>query len=284
MHRVMTSGIIIPARQREAFEITPGDPAAGVLLLCDHASNRMPSEYADLGLPPAAMRRHIAHDIGAAGVARVLSGLLDAPAILSRFSRLLIDPNRGLDDPTLVMRISDGEVIPGNAHIDEEERQRRIARFWRPYDDAITDAIARFRQRGIMPLLVSVHTFTPVWRGVPRPWHAGVLYDPAHPDISPRFIAALRRAAPDAVIGENEPYAGGLPGDTLDRHGVRKRLPHTLVELRQDLVAEEAGQRAWAERLAVAITQVLDATARSIPNSAGDTNHSTPPPGDQETS
>ena len=262
MHRPVNDiSAIIPARRDEALSVLPGPADAGVLVLCDHASNAMPEEYAGLGLPAGELARHIAHDPGAAGVARHLAALLGAPAVLAGFSRLLIDPNRGLDDPTLIMRIADGTVIPGNANMDERERLRRIARFWRAYDDAISDVISRMRATGIMPLIISVHTFTPVWRGVPRPWHAGILYDPAQPDISPRMIEALRRRNPDLTIGANEPYSGGLPGDTLDRHGVRKNLPHTLVEIRQDLVADEAGQRRWARRLHDALKDVLDAAA-----------------------
>ncbi len=236
----------------EAYEQLAGTMETGVLVLCDHASNRIPPEYGDLGLPPGELRRHIAWDIGAAGVARRLAARLGAPAILTRFSRLLVDPNRGLDDPTLVMRLSDGAVIPGNAHIDDAEKARRVARFWRPYDEAITQATEAFLAAGVQPVLVSVHSFTPAWRGVPRPWHAAVLYDPRDPDFSRAVLDALRRE-PGLVIGDNEPYRGGLPGDTMDRHGMARGLPHVLVELRQDLVADEAGQAAWAERLERAV-------------------------------
>ncbi len=251
-------GEMSAAGRAEAFSFTPGAPGARVLLLCDHASNAMPPEYDNLGLPEGELARHIAHDIGAAGVARHLAALLRAPLLQATFSRLLVDPNRGPDDPTLVMRIADGAIIPGNARIDDSERQRRIQRFWQPYDDAISTAIDHLqRQAGQPPVLVSIHTFTPVWRGMPRRWHAGILHDPACPSISPRLIEVLRRRNPGLVIGANEPYSGGLPGDTLDRHGVRKGLAHTLVEIRQDLVADEAGQRQWAERIAAALGEAL---------------------------
>ena len=259
---------MIPARDGEAFEVLSGRADAGVLVLCDHASNHVPPDLHDLGLPPADLRRHIAWDPGAAGVARHLARLLGAPAVLSRFSRLLADPNRGLDDPTLVMRIADGSVIPGNAELDETGRRERIRRFWRPYDEAISETIEAMRHAGRAPLLLSIHTFTPVWRGVPRPWHAGLLFDPACPSISPRMTAALRARLPDATIGANEPYSGGLPGDTLDRHGVRKGLEHTLVEIRHDLLADDEAQRAWAEHLAHALQEVLDEAVVAAPNSA----------------
>ena len=246
----------LPGRVTEAFEQLPGDLETGVLVLCDHASNRMPPEYDSLGLPPGELARHIAWDIGAAGVARRLAERLNAPAILTRFSRLLVDPNRGLDDPTLVMRLSDGAVIPGNARIDDAEKIQRVARFWRPYDEAIAAAIDAFLQAGVQPVLVSVHSFTPAWRGVPRPWHAAVLYDPRDPDFSHAVLDALARE-PDLVIGDNEPYRGGLPGDTMDRHGMGRGLPHVLIELRQDLVADAAGQAEWAERLERAVRRAM---------------------------
>ncbi len=260
--------LLIPAHRQEAVEVLAGPADAGVLVLCDHASNHIPSDYDNLGLPPADLQRHIAWDPGAAGVARHLAQLLNAPAVLSRFSRLLADPNRGLDDPTLIMRIADGSVIPGNADIDESGREERIRRFWRPYDKAIAQTIEAMRRSGRPPVLISIHTFTPVWRGVPRPWHAGILFDPARPSISPRMVSALRAHLPRLTIGENEPYSGGLPGDTLDRHGVRKGLEHTLVEIRHDLVLDDDGQRAWAKHLAAALHEVLDATAVRAPHSA----------------
>ena len=259
---------MIRARTREAFEVVSGRADAGVLVLCDHASNAIPPEYADLGLPPADLVRHIAWDPGAAGVARHLAALLGVPAVLSRFSRLLVDPNRGLDDPTLVMRIADGSVIPGNAHIDAAERARRIDRFWRPYDDPIAETIDAMCRTGRPPVLVSIHTYTPVWRGVPRRWHAGILFDPRAPGISPHIISALRTHLPHLEIGENEPYSGGLPGDTLDRHGIAKGLAHTLVEIRHDLLADDDAQRTWAQHLHAALKEVLDAVSLASSNPA----------------
>ncbi len=252
------------------FILREGAVDSGLLILCDHASNHIPGEYDRLGLPEGELERHIAYDIGAAGVAEALHEITGAPLVMSHFSRLLIDPNRGLDDPTLIMRISDGAVIPGNAGVDAAERARRIARFWRPYDEAIAGAIeAMRRQTGRPPVLVSIHTFTPVWRGVPRPWHGGILYDPHAPgmaDFPLALLDALRRQTPALVLGANEPYSGGLPGDTMDRHGVKKGIEHALVEIRQDLVADEAGQRDWARRIADALSAVLDAAVAPGPN------------------
>jgi predicted N-formylglutamate amidohydrolase len=161
----------------EPYEIVAGQGHVRLVLLCDHASNRLPQDYGGLGLPASEFERHIAYDIGAAALTRGLAQRLDATAVLSCFSRLLIDPNRGMDDPTLIMRLSDGAVVPGNRGVDEAERARRIARFHQPYHGAIAAAVAGVRARGHVPFLVSIHSFTPVWRGWQRPWHVGILWD-----------------------------------------------------------------------------------------------------------
>jgi predicted N-formylglutamate amidohydrolase len=231
-----------------------GDPAAGLIILCDHAANRVPSDYGDLGLGPEELRRHIAYDPGAAAVTLELARRLGVPAVLSTFSRLLIDANRGEDDPTLIMRLSDGAVVPGNARVDAAERERRIAHFHAPYHAAITAAIDDCLVQGAVPALVSIHSFTPVWRGRNRPWHAGVLWD-RDPRLAEPLIAALA-ADPNLVVGDNEPYAGALANDTLYRHGTRRGLAHALIEIRQDLIADEPGARAWSERLAAIVADL----------------------------
>lgn len=230
-----------------AYEIVPGDAGAGLVLVADHASNRVPADLGDLGLPPAEFRRHIAYDIGVEPLTRALAARLGVPAVLSRFSRLVIDPNRGDDDPTLVMRLSDGAVVPGNARIDEAGRAARIERFWRPYDAALTRTIDDAFAAGRPPMLFSLHSFTPVWRGLPRPWHAGVLWD-ADPRL-PEFLLERLAADPSLVVGDNEPYDGALVGDTMYRHGTRRGLAHAILEVRQDLVGDDPGVAAWADRL-----------------------------------
>lgn len=236
-------------------ELIAGSAASGALILCDHASNEVPEDYGDLGLPAAAFGRHIAYDIGAAAVTRALARRLGAPAILTRFSRLVIDPNRGRDDPTLVMRLSDGAVVPGNARVDDEEIARRIARFYDPYDAAITQAIGTAMAAGHPPVLVCVHSFTPIWRGWPRPWQVGILWD-ADDRFARPLIQGLE-AEIGAVVGNNEPYDGALAGDTVDRHGTVRGLANALIEIRQDLIAEEAGAEAWAELFARLLTPLL---------------------------
>jgi predicted N-formylglutamate amidohydrolase len=237
-----------PALEPFPVETIAGEVGSGALVLCDHASHAVPPELGDLGLPAAEFQRHIAYDIGAAAVTRALARHLNAPAILTRFSRLVIDPNRGRDDPTLVMRLSDGAVVPGNARVDEAEVQRRIARFYDPYDAAITAAIDRGLRAGEPPCIVTVHSYTPLWRGCPRPWHVGILWD-----ADDRFAAPLLRGLceePGLVVGDNEPYDGALAGDTVDRHATRRGLANALIEIRQDLIATQEGAAEWAERFA----------------------------------
>jgi predicted N-formylglutamate amidohydrolase len=233
-----------------------GDVTTGILVLCDHTSNAMPPELGSLGLHEAQLDRHIAYDISAAWVARALALALGAPALLTRFSRLLIDPNRGLDDPTLVMRLSDGAIVPGNADLSEADINERISRYYLPYDAAIAAAIARATEAGYPPAIISLHSFTPVWKSALRPWHIGVLWDQDRRLAVP-LIELLQEEA-DLVVGDNEPYFGGLPGDTIDRHALTNGLPDALIELRQDLIATPASAEAWGIRLAPMIRYCVD--------------------------
>jgi predicted N-formylglutamate amidohydrolase len=232
-----------------------GDPSSGILVLCDHASNEIPPEYGALGLPESELARHIAYDIGAAWMARRLAERLSAPALLTNFSRLLIDPNRGEDDPTLVMRFSDGAIVPGNARVDDREVERRITRFYRPYDRAISSAIRYSLANGIRPILLSIHSFTPFWRGVPRPWQAGILWA-RDGRLSKGLIAALQGRY-GIHVGDNEPYNGALSGDVIDRHALANGFSNTLIEIRQDLIADPKSAEAWGDRLADTLQPLL---------------------------
>jgi predicted N-formylglutamate amidohydrolase len=225
------------------------------LITCDHASNRVPDWVAggDLGIAAADMARHIAWDVGAAGLTRALAKQLDSPAILSDFSRLVIDPNRGEDDPTLVMRLYDGTIIPANRHIDAAGIEERLERLYRPYHAAYAKAAARQPDS----VIVAIHSFTPALKGrPPRPWHVGVLHSHLDSRLSQALIARLM-AEPDLCIGDNEPYSGHLPGDAIDRHALAKGRQNTLIELRNDLIATPEAQAAWAERLAPILTATL---------------------------
>ncbi|MFQ1701105.1 N-formylglutamate amidohydrolase [Loktanella agnita] len=237
----------------EPFEILGPDRPGRWLVSCDHASNHVPHwvNDGDLGLPPEDMNRHIAYDIGAAGVTRHLSKLLDSPAILSHFSRLVIDPNRGEDDPTLMMRLYDGTIIPGNRNADQAEKDARIRQLYRPYHAAYADLANKIAD----PVICAIHSFTPRLRGrTPRPWEVGVLYADDTRFALP-FLQACRAAG--WCTGDNQPYAGHLPGDAVDRHALQHGRPNVLIELRHDLIADDAGQALWAARLAPILNKVL---------------------------
>lgn len=240
-----------------AFEIIGAKRPGRWLITCDHATNHVPEEVngGTLGLPDDQMARHIAYDIGAAGVTRRLAERLDAPAILSCFSRLVIDPNRGEDDPTLVMRLYDGTIVPGNRHADAAEIERRKDLCYRPYHDALADLAARRDDT----ILVAIHSFTPRLYGRhPRPWQVGILHA-WDSRLAVPLIERLRQE-PDLFVGDNEPYAGHLPGDSIDRHALHHGRPNALIELRHDLIADEAGQIHWADRLAPILEEVLART------------------------
>lgn len=205
------------------FTLHGENRASRWLITCDHATNTVPPDLGGtLGLPDADMARHIAFDPGAAGVTRALADALGAPAIFSNFSRLVIDPNRGEDDPTLLMRLYDGSVISGNRDAGPEEKERRLNAYYRPYHAAL-ERLAGQRDDTV---IVAVHSYTRQLKSRPsRPWHIGILhaYDSR---LSDPLITALK-AEPDLVVGRNEPYPGHLPGDAIDRHALHHgRLTH----------------------------------------------------------
>ncbi len=239
-----------------AFElIRPAAPSRW-LFTCDHASNAVPSwiNGGDLGLPADQMARHIAYDIGAAGVTRFLTDALAGSAVLSTFSRLVIDPNRGEEDPTLLMRVSDGAMIPANRHADDAAKQARLDRLYRPYHDAYAEAAASRRDT----VICAVHSFTPQMQGrPPRPWEVGILY--AEDDRLARPVIAACEAQ-GWCVGDNAPYIGYFPGDAIDRHATPHGRPNILIELRQDLIASPEGQALWAGRLAPILQESLAKT------------------------
>ncbi len=240
-----------------SYELIAGSCAAKIIFLCDHASNSVPEELDYLGLEQHIFERHIAYDIGVAELTRGLAAHFGAPAVLSKFSRLLIDPNRGLDDPTLIMRLSDGAVIPRNSQLDDTATQDRLQRFYHPYHLAITREIDQALSEGNIPVLISIHSFTHAWKGIARPWHAGILWDKDARFVRP-LIAALTDQG-DIVVGDNQPYSGSLQGDCLHRHGTGRGLAHGLVEVRQDLIGDSAGIEEWLERLVGSIEAAMGA-------------------------
>jgi predicted N-formylglutamate amidohydrolase len=256
-----------PGRQDADWPlIGPGDPPpfslvneagkAPVLLVCDHASREFPAAMQRLGVANWVLEKHVACDIGAAMVTRHLAALLDAPAVLAGYSRLIVDLNRKLHDPSAFVKVSDGIAIPGNLDMSEEERQQRIDSFFNPYHGAISERLDAFRERGIVPAFVSVHTCTPVFNRVVRQMHIGIMWD-SDPRIPVPLLEALR--AMDGVsVGDNEPYSGRHPHDfTVDHHAEQRGYPSVGIEVRQDLVDTDAGARKWAGILAEGLGGIL---------------------------
>lgn len=244
-----------PENRHEAFEIFGAARRGLWLVTCDHATNRVPDWLGgSLGIAPEDMARHIAYDVGARGLAIALGVALDSPVICSDFSRLVIDPNRGEDDPTLVMKLYDGTIIPANRHVGLPEVEERLTRLYRPYHAAYA-ALAGDKA------ILAIHSFTPALKGrPPRPWHIGVLHSPADERLS-RTVIAQFQTVPEWCVGDNEPYDGHLPGDAIDRHALQPGRHNTLIEVRNDLIATEVAQAEWAARLAPMLSTALRAVA-----------------------
>jgi predicted N-formylglutamate amidohydrolase len=228
----------------EPYELRNPQGRGNIVFLCDHASNAVPEELESLGLSSTDFATHIAYDIGAANLTRALADRFGAPAILARWSRLVVDLNRGTDDPTVVMKLSDGRIIPGNRALDRAGTAERIAAYHAPYHDAVAARISSMRAGGVVPVLVSMHSFTPVWRGKTRPWHAGILWD-RDGRLAKPLMARLQQEG-DVIVGDNEPYSGALENDCLYRHGTMNGLAHVLIEMRQDLLADDIAIAHWA--------------------------------------
>lgn len=241
----------------EPFEIYNSAGRGEILFLCDHASNAIPAELAGLGLPASELDTHIAYDIGAADLTRCLAREFDCLAILGRWSRLVVDLNRGEDDPTAVAKLSDRRIIPGNASLDADGLRARIENYHAPYHRRIATAIDAALARGTVPVLVSIHSFTPMWRGKQRPWHFGVLWD-RDGRLARPLLAELRKIK-NVVAGDNEPYSGSLENDCLYRHGTMRGIPHVLIEVRQDLMTGEPDRVRWWPLVTHALRNALQA-------------------------
>lgn len=225
--------------------------ASPYVLICEHASRFIPQRFQGLGLGEADLSRHIAWDIGAENVARRLSGLLDAPLVLAGYSRLLIDLNRPPGSSSSIPEISETTIIPGNAGLTAEQRDERVRDYFVPFRDHVEHLLDRRMQQARPVIIAGIHSFTPVYKGVKRPWHAGILYR-----RSQRFGAALVDAlgGPPALIGHNEPYQIEDDSDyTVPTHGEGRGLDAVLIEIRQDLIADDAGAAKWADRLSTAL-------------------------------
>lgn len=230
------------------------DGRSEFVIMCDHAGQALPAEYGALGVAPSVFDEHVAYDIGAADVTRRVCDRLDAPAVLARYSRLLIDPNRAPDHPGLIAQSSDGIDIPGNLAVDGAERARRKAAYYDPFHDAVDSLIGRRRSQGLVPAVVGIHSFTPIMQGAGRPWQVGILWN-RDPRLAERIIAYLRRD-PDLAVGDNQPYSGQILGYSMDHHGGDNGFANMVVEIRQDLIDDPSKAAIWGDLVADALIEI----------------------------
>lgn len=234
-----------------------GDGCSPVLIVCDHASNRVPAKLNGLGVPPETLDRHVAYDIGARGVAERLSDRLEIPAVFAGYSRLVIDINRPLDDFTSIREIYDGDIIPANRFLTSEEVAARANTLFHPYHEEIDHRLGRILADGDQPVIVSVHSFTESYRGQTRPWEIGVLSSHDRRLALPT-LAGLRAARPDLSVGDNEPYSGfDAYGHTIETHATPHGYANVLLEIRQDVIRSETGQIEYGDLLADVLGEIL---------------------------
>ncbi len=249
------------AGELSAVELVDAEAEAPLLIICDHASNRIPPHMGRLGLPPAELGRHIAWDIGAASVCRRLVCRLGATAVMSTVSRLVIDCNRPPGHPTSICSVSDGTTVPGNQDLSSAEVASRTRRYFRPYHEAIRTQLNRLEKGGDTAMLVAIHSFTPVLGGQARPWEVGILWN-RDPRLALPLIDALR-ADCGYNVGDNEPYSGRNSNYTVDLHGDAYGRPHVSIEIRQDQISDEAGAQYWGDLLAELLAcRLADPTGR----------------------
>jgi len=238
------------------FEVINPDGKARLVLFSDHAGRAIPKRLGTLGLRQDELDQHIGWDIGIANLARKLAVALDAPAVLCGYSRLVIDCNRRLDDPTSIAQESDRIPVPGNRGLSAEGRKARQDAIFRPYHATVSEVIARKRKEGPDPAILSLHSFTPRMNGFARPWHIGILWN-RDPRLPVPLMARLLQE-PGIVVGDNEPYSGkDEHGYSVIVHGEKAGLPHGLIEMRQDLIGDDAGVARWAETLIRVLKDVL---------------------------
>ena len=231
------------------IQVRNTDKDSNFIIICDHASNKIPSKFNNLGLSQDILNTHIAYDIGSKEVAIKLSNILDCPLVMTDYSRLLIDPNRGIDDPTLIMKISDNIKIKGNLRVknfhDSDEKKDRIKNFYDLYHNKISELINSLEENNKSPSIISIHSFTPVWKNRKRNIDIGILWD--NDDRLPRiFFDYFKKSHKNLIIGDNKPYSGRLKNDTLYRHATIRGISNILIEIRQDLITEKKGQKFFA--------------------------------------
>ena len=241
----------LAADEPPAYGVVNPDGASPYVLLCEHASPRIPRALGDLGLPLAERMRHIGWDIGAQALALGLSATLDAPLFITNYSRLVVDCNRPLGNPTLIPEISESTEVPGNRALNQAARQMRIDALFRPYHAAIARRLDSRQAAGLPTLVVGVHSFTSVYKGQSRPLHVGILFGQAE-DFGRGIIAALA-SDPGLRVAANQPYCIDSDDYTVPVHGDARGIPAALLEIRQDLISDEAGIAEWTERMTQAL-------------------------------
>jgi len=250
-----TENSLLGAGEPAPVGLRGADSSAKVLVICDHASNQLPKALGDLGVASERLNEHIGWDIGALGVARGIAEQLDGHLVFGRYSRLAADLNRAPRDVTAIPVISDGVLIPGNLSLTHDQRAARLRNLHDPYHEYIARFVTDARARGVSPVLVSVHSFTPAVSRISRPWQAGILWD-KDPRVAIPLLAQLR--CEGIVVGDNEPYSGRHTADyTLDRHAEANGLAHAAIELRQDCISNAGTQHIWAERLARILERIF---------------------------
>ncbi len=248
---------LIGSEDPPPFELINEQGQARVLLVGDHVSNTIPASLENLGLDAESLQQHIAYDIGTRKLVNHLSAHLDAPAVVAGYSRLVVDLNRSLEDPSVMPEISDNTLVPGNQNMSAAHRTQRVHEFYTPYRKAIDAMLHRFREQDVVPAFIAIHSFTPEMAGFSRPWHAGILWD-KDPRIPLPLMQNLRARSEGFNIGDNEPYSGKHPADyTIDHHAEAAGIPHVSIEIRQDLVDTEDGAEEWATILHEALDDVL---------------------------
>ena len=233
------SDSFLSAADPPPFYVMHAAAESPILLVCDHAACQFPRALGDMGLDPFARRCHLAIDIGAGPLTEYLADRLGVSAVLAQYSRLVVDCNRELMDPSAFLEYGDGILVPGNRNLSQEDKDTRAAAIYWPYHEAINAQLQRFLAAGVQPAFISVHSFTPVLNGKTRPWEIGILWDQ---DQSLRDIFLEEFRAAGFKVGDNEPYSGKAPADyTVDNHAEPLELPHLGIEIRQDLINDAPG-------------------------------------------
>ena len=242
----------------DSYYVLNEDSPSPVFLIADHASREIPAKYNNLGIEdPSLLRRHVAWDIGIEDVTARMADKMGCSAAFSKFSRLLIDANRYPDDPSSIPYISDGVTVPDNKDVSDEDRADRIKTYFEPYHVKITEILAAKLAQHAAPIVISMHSFTPIMNDFERPWHVGVLWD-KDGRIAQPMLEVLHKN-PTLVVGDNEPYSAREPlGYTMNEHGTLRDIPHVVVEIRQDLIDTHHGAEKWASLMVDVLNQITE--------------------------